>query len=936
MPVKFKKKKKDKKTADRPAPAPVLSYGVEDDEDAVEFVVKKKKRKKSSTEDLLQSRKNARAKQKLREEGLEPPTIAKKPPAVAHTNYLTASSGAYTKESLQALRGNAINLKSVPKSRSPSPDRTSTNQPGGQLLHSSEVSGRLGRLHDDERRMVEAARDKRMRLRAGGIGDNYISLRSQREGLGASVTVMGREYALGRSDEHGSLMTDHADDDVEDYIQGTSNRIMFGEGVDKRRQAIGSLLKSAPGGKKPSKPSKNQKQTEKKSSRVAGRGINSILADGGMLTDEHGNVVQSTSMVVEDEDLLEEDPGSPTQNGVEEDEAMSSMLDSMIRSGGGSLKPSRHDRHKRSRQAKAKQQQRAGMSNTGAATLGNTLSFGEAPPVVSLEAIKKTLKDAASRLTSDVARAQRALEGVRTEMDLATKQARDADVKTEELNRQYLFFQGTRDKLTFMVDCLAEKSSMVTEAWVELQDLLASHKNHYKETENVHLQDQVNDGWGAPLPATDVELDEFGRDVNYTTAAGAEHRSTLRLTRREKRTEELPDGWSSDDDEDGVRYEEPAEGARISERRSALLEDAALIFEDVTDEFANFDTIQEQLGYWKMHYRSSYEDAYIAMSFPSVLAPYIRLALLHWHPLKVPELSSMAWYDKLYDYGMCENMAEDDLDGTLIPRLVDKLVVPVVGTYLRTVWQVYSTRAQSNAVQVVKEVQAHLVQDATNQLTLVNIVCERFAEEVNAHVRWPCLPTPHTPMPTTPAANAEEEVLRSERREDFCRQRWWKACKLMANMCIWIQAFDEEGSMNGPLASLSVSHMQDALFPFLQNIVERVCLTATSETTAPSSVENTARDAEEKVIAAMCTQLARILGPLAQTETKDTRPSLFSPFASLSLSMQQYGQVYDTQYAQVATSGLSLQTLFSQQQMERSLALNKVRISLLHLSTQRN
>ncbi len=396
-----------------------------------------------------------------------------------------------------------------------------------------------------------------------------------------------------------------------------------------------------------------------------------------------------------------------------------------------------------------------------------------------LKSLKDALASSVLRSRAEIARGERALEGLRVEMATREQAAASAQLRVESLNQQYLFFQSARDKLSYMLDCLREKTGMIDEAWTELRELFSAYRVRVREDTNLHLSDCVAEAWGEPVASGPPILDDFGRDVAEEAKHGRLGRAKARARRAQAAAAAgMPDGWES---------EEGEASALLQQQRRDLLADADLIFEDVTDEFANFDSLQELLQTWKDTYRTAYEDAYIAMTFPSVLAPYIRLALLYWDPLASPTLDGMVWYGKLFSYGVGgAEAAEGDLDNKLIPRLVDKLVIPVAVAYLSHVYDVFSPRQLGSAVACVKEIWAHLAEDATLRSDLNSAIVSRISSEVNELARFPRVPGPRdVPFPTVRAGSADEEAERGQRQEAFCQKQWWRGAKLLAHIQVF-------------------------------------------------------------------------------------------------------------------------------------------------------
>ncbi|KAG4178673.1 hypothetical protein ERO13_A10G057500v2 [Gossypium hirsutum] len=214
---------------------------------------------------------------------------------------------------------------------------------------------------------------------------------------------------------------------------------------------------------------------------------------------------------------------------------------------------------------------------------------------------------------------------------------------------------------------------------------------------SVAIREQVN------LP---VKLDEFGRDVNRQKRLDMERRAEARQRRKarfdSKRLSSMEtdhsyqkiEGESSTDESD-------SEGTAYRSNRDMLLQTANEIFSDASEEYSQLSAVKQKFEKLKKDYSSSYRDAYMSLSIPSIFSPYVRLELLRWDPLHGDEdFSDMKWHNLLFNYGFCEDgsSAPDDSDANLIPALVEKIALPVLHHEISHCWDLLSTQETKNAV----------------------------------------------------------------------------------------------------------------------------------------------------------------------------------------------------------------------------------------------
>lgn len=151
-----------------------------------------------------------------------------------------------------------------------------------------------------------------------------------------------------------------------------------------------------------------------------------------------------------------------------------------------------------------------------------------------------------------------------------------------------------------------------------------------------------------------VKLDEFGRDLNLekrmkmkAQAEDRQRRKFRALKSNNKQVNmELDDhkieGESSTDESD-------SESQAYQSQHDMLMQTADQIFSDAAEEYGQLSLVKKRFEEWKMEYSSSYRDAYMSLSLPSIFSPYVRLELLKWDPLhKGSGFQDMKWYQSVY------------------------------------------------------------------------------------------------------------------------------------------------------------------------------------------------------------------------------------------------------------------------------------------------
>ena len=118
----------------------------------------------------------------------------------------------------------------------------------------------------------------------------------------------------------------------------------------------------------------------------------------------------------------------------------------------------------------------------------------------------------------------------------------------------------------------------------------------------------------------------------------------------------------------------------VSSPSDAVLARRDEVFSDVKDEFSDLSSIKNHLEQWKFSFPTSYSQAYLSLCLPKLFSPFVRLELLSWNPLadESVTLEDCQWFQVLMFYGFLEGVEpeRDDEDLLLIPRIVEKVVLP--------------------------------------------------------------------------------------------------------------------------------------------------------------------------------------------------------------------------------------------------------------------
>jgi GC-rich sequence DNA-binding factor len=309
------------------------------------------------------------------------------------------------------------------------------------------------------------------------------------------------------------------------------------------------------------------------------------------------------------------------------------------------------------------------------------------------------------------------------------------------------------------VDCFHEDLDPIEAGITAVSTLLNDHANaaSAKETEAAFIRaleerkTQIASGKHIP-----VNLDEFGRDENSNRRLESARRRKRRAAQREVMAAKFYSSFeNSKDIAIGSAYVEPELGGETTseseaeedsflQRNGEILGAAGLVFRDVAEEYASLEAVCSNLDNLKTNYPAEYERAYMTLSMPVLISPFVRLGLLEWSPLHshqstVHTISDLNWYRILSTYGInsgkttksadSDSCDENNCEGKgVISKLVQALVLPQASFLIRHCWNPYSIADSLAIASILTEISKHVSQDSEdwrNIVTEVKIQLER-------------------------------------------------------------------------------------------------------------------------------------------------------------------------------------------------------------------
>ncbi|XP_068867815.1 intron Large complex component GCFC2 isoform X3 [Aphelocoma coerulescens] len=404
-------------------------------------------------------------------------------------------------------------------------------------------------------------------------------------------------------------------------------------------------------------------------------------------------------------------------------------------------------------------------------------------PPVNLEIVKKRLTE---RITSlqDVHRAhQREYEKYMEDIESSKMSVQELE-KSSEAALNYKFYRAMKTYVENLINCLNEKLKDINELEWAVHALLqqralrvSKRRQEELKNESAYVQ-HLTSGNDKPTKSR-LEGDEKPQILEM-----CEHRRACRRQAREQSGEgDHHEGLSSDEELT------PTEVDEFQKSKDNVLEDSRKIFEDVHTDFCDIRKILLKFQEWREKFPESYCDAYISFCLPKLLNPLIRVQLISWNPLEqnFTELEEMPWFRAIEEFSDAENVSEskrdDDHDREVLPRVIEKTILPKITAFVKSVWDPLSTSQTKNLVQLCSNIFGKQIlsknESSRAREDLMNTVVLRMKKSVEEDVF----------IPLYPKSTVEDK---SSLHSKFQERRFWSAVKLLSNVVLWDGIIQED------------------------------------------------------------------------------------------------------------------------------------------------
>eukprot|EP00076_Gallus_gallus_P039462 XP_025005000.1 GC-rich sequence DNA-binding factor 2 [Gallus gallus] len=181
-----------------------------------------------------------------------------------------------------------------------------------------------------------------------------------------------------------------------------------------------------------------------------------------------------------------------------------------------------------------------------------------------------------------------------------------------------------------------------------------------------------------------------------------------------------------------------------------ILEESKKIFQDVHEDFCDIRKILLKFQEWKEKFPDSYCDAYISFCLPKLLNPLVRVQLINWSPLEQnsTDLKEMPWFRAVEEFSdakkSSESTRDDDPDEEVLPRVIEKTILPKITAFVKNVWDPLSASQTENLIQLCNNMFEKQVLSRSEcsqaKQDLINTVVLRMRKSVEEDVFIPLYP----------------------------------------------------------------------------------------------------------------------------------------------------------------------------------------------------
>ncbi|XP_019468996.1 GC-rich sequence DNA-binding factor 2 isoform X3 [Meleagris gallopavo] len=346
--------------------------------------------------------------------------------------------------------------------------------------------------------------------------------------------------------------------------------------------------------------------------------------------------------------------------------------------------------------------------------------------------------------------------------------------KSSDAAMNYKFYRGMKTYVENLVNCFNEKLKYIDELESAVHALLQQQATSVLKRRQDDLK--MESAYMQHLTAGNGKPTNDGLESDERMKLLKHRRACRRQLRARSQKAAHHEGMSSDDE---LCVTELAE---FQKSKDNILEESRKIFEDVHADFCDIRKILLKFQEWKEKFPDSYCDAYISFCLPKLLNPLIRVQLINWSPFEQnsADLEEMPWFRAVKEFSDVKKSSESKRDGDpdeeVLPRVIERTILPKITAFVKSVWDPLSTSQTENLIRLCNNVFEKQVLSRSEcsqaKQDLINMVVLRMKKSVEEDVFIPVYPKSAVEDKSSPCSQFQE-------------RRFWSAVKLLSNVLLW-------------------------------------------------------------------------------------------------------------------------------------------------------
>lgn len=423
-------------------------------------------------------------------------------------------------------------------------------------------------------------------------------------------------------------------------------------------------------------------------------------------------------------------------------------------------------------------------SKTAVRTDNGTIHYGmrntDSTPVTT-EMVKKRLRERLSQMHAGHEANANRYKQIKEDLSASEIAIHEMEDTSNDKADQYKFLQEMRGYVRDLLECFSEKVPAVLELEAAMHQLLRQRASRLVQRRQDDIKDESAEF--ASLSSKAVVAPILGRDravqqehCRQRRIAEREARRTRRRQAREQngKRAEHREGLSSDDEEMTTDI------TSFHMEKDRIIKECKKIFEDVLDDFNSLDCIKSHFEVWRREYGDCYREAFIGLCLPKLFNPLVRLQLIAWNPLQAEcdNFEYMLWFESLLFYGFEEDstLQKGDADISLLPAIVEKVILSKLTVLVEQVWDPLSSSQTSRLVTILQRLMKDYptVLHGENKYTqeLLKAIVLRNRRSIDEDLYLPLYP---------------KNVMDNKNGSPylFYQRQFWSCIKLLSNILQW-------------------------------------------------------------------------------------------------------------------------------------------------------